>query len=391
MKSGLMIMTALCGITAAGAITLAPDRTNALYEIGDTAAIELKCDRPVTVSISGDYANFADFTMPQGEHKFTVPCKVPGFVMIKADDGTNSASCGVGISPKKILPYVDEPADFDEFWKNAIAEAAAIPLDPQLENLPEHSTGQYTAYRVSFANVGNTRIYGFLTIPNGDGPYPIYCAVPGAGPNDLKPLDKHNERVITLVMNVFPFPLPPDRAEAERLIAGHYPESRGYWSLNSAKLEYFFFYRAILGINRAFDYAAALPQADRKHMVYWGSSQGGAMGVALAALNRNLTAMVLNVPSDYSKIIERAHREGDDSLMSRLPYFAGANFAKRITIPFMTSAGMVDVGCTPFSVAKFYNRITGEKRIRYVPTMGHSFDPEYERMTAEFIDRQLEK
>ena len=391
MKTGLLIMAAICGITAAGAVTLTPDREDALYEIGDTAVIELKNDTPVTVSLSGDYANYTDFAMPEGGHRFTIPCKTPGFIMVKATAGDDSAACGIGISPDKILPDVDEPADFDEFWRKLIAEADNIPLDPQLEKLPDLSTEQYTAYRISFANVGNTRIHGFLTIPNGAGPYPIYCSVPGAGPNDTKPLSKHNERVITLVMNVFPFPLPASRDEAEKLINNHYPDFQGYWALNSPKLEDFFFYRAILGINRAFNYAAELPQADRKHMVYWGSSQGGAMGVALAALNPHLTAMVLNVPSDYSKIIAGAHRSGDDALLAYLPYFSGVNFAKRIKIPFMTSAGMVDTSCVPFGVAKFYNQIPGEKSICFVPAMGHDFDPEYERMTAEFIDRQLEK
>ena len=42
------------------------------------------------------------------------------------------------------------PADFDCFWKNAIAEARKIPFDTQMNLLTERSTGKLNAYEVSF-------------------------------------------------------------------------------------------------------------------------------------------------------------------------------------------------------------------------------------------------
>ncbi len=371
-------------------ISLTPNHENALYKVGETATVIIVCDKPAKVTVSNDAGVVAMHELMAGNNTIPFTGGEPGFWLFKGEADGESAMCGIGFSPEKMSKQVAEPEDFDEFWQNAQAEAAKIPLDPQLEELPEFSTADFKAYRISFANINNTRIYGFLTVPNGDGPYPVYCSVPGAGPNDVRPLQKHNDKVITLVMNVFPFPLPATQEAANKLIYEvNYPGNVGYWQLDSDKLEDFFFYRAILGIDRAFTYVANHPKADKKHMVYWGSSQGGAMGVVMAALNPNLTAMVVNVPSDYSKIFIRSYAKDGNPLISKMPYFAGANFAERVKIPFMASAGMIDTGCTPTQITQFFNQIPGEKLIRYVPAMGHDFDPQYEEMTAEFIDKYL--
>lgn len=387
-------MWMVCACAAFGKVELAPDRPEAVYKFMEIAKITLRCDVPVKVSVSCDYLNPATFNAAAGETVFEVKGWQPGFVMIKAEaeNGGGSAACGVGFSPELLLPDAPEPADFDRFWAAAIKKADKIAPDPKLEELPEYSTEKYTAYKVSFANIDNTRIYGFMTVPTGAGPYPIYCSVPGAGPNDLKPLSKFNDIAITLVINVFPFPLPPDRDEASKLIDGHYPNRDGYWANPPSDPEEFFFYRAILGANRAFNYAASLPKFDHRHMVYWGSSQGGAMGVVLAALNKNITAAVLNVPADFGRVYyENYTRTGDPAMAALYPYFSTQNFARRVNIPIMSSAGMVDGGCTPTKVSRFFNLIPSkQKELRFIPAMGHDFDPDYERRTAEFIEHYLE-
>lgn len=383
---------AACASAAFGKIEISPDRPDALYKFMETATITLRSDVPVKISIAGDYRNPAVFDAPAGETKFEVKGWQPGFVMVAAENGDQRAACGIGFSPELLLPDTPEPADFDRFWAAAIKKADKIPLDPQLEEMPEASNEKYKAYRVSFANIDNTRIYGFMTVPNGEGPYPIYCSVPGAGPNDVKPLSKYNDRAITLVINVFPFPLPPSKDAAQKLIEQHYPNYDGYWANPPADCGKFFFYRAILGANRAFNYAASLPKFDHNHMVYWGSSQGGAMGVVLAALNKNITAAVLNVPADYGRIYtDSYYRTGDPAMVAIYPYFSVQNFARRVNIPIMSSAGMVDRGCTPTNVSRFFNLIPSkQKELRFIPAMGHDFDPDYERRTAEFIERYLE-
>ncbi|MEA4863038.1 MAG: acetylxylan esterase [Victivallaceae bacterium] len=387
-------MWAVCASAAFGKVEISPDRPDAIYKYMETARITLRSDVPVKVSVASNYQDPASFDVAPGETVFEVKGRLPGFVIVSAEaenDG-GRAACGIGFSPELLPPDTPEPADFDRFWAAAIKKADKIPLDPQLEEMPEFSNEKYKAYRVSFANIDNTRIYGFMTVPNGEGPYPIYCSVPGAGPNDVKPISKFNDRAITLVINVFPFPLPPSREEAGKLIEQHYPNYDGYWANPPADPEKFFFYRAILGANRAFDYAASLPKFDHKHMVYWGSSQGGAMGMVLSALNRNITAAVLNVPADYGRIYtDSYYRTGDPTMLKLYPYFADQNFARRVNIPIMSSAGMVDCGCTPEKVSRFFNLIPSkQKELRFIPAMGHDFDPDYEHRTEEFIGRYLE-
>ena len=217
---------------------------------------------------------------------------------------------------------------------------------------------------------------------------------PGAGPRDTRPVkleEVDNLKAITVVLNVFPFELPTSYDAAEKLLAEHY--NGNPMSYYNAEKDYrdFFFYRAIVGINRAVSELATHPKYNGK-MVYWGSSQGGAMGVALTALNKNIDAMVVNVPSDFRKLFLRAeYASGDSGYLCYADYFSAENFARRITVPVLVSAGLIDFTCPPTTISRWFNILPSkDKKIVYIPGMGHDFDDNYQQLTAEFIAEHLE-
>lgn len=385
-------------------IVVSPDRESAVYEAGGKAVISIVCfdeqgnqikSGVINVSIRHEYINPVTFEMDLSKScELTVDGSRPGFVAIEAACGDIKSAAGVAFSPERIGDFKSEPIDFEDVWKNGQTSLTATPLDPIITKLPEFSTEEYTAYRVSFANIDDTRIYGFMTIPNGDGKYPIYFTVPGAGPRDTRPPIKHNEKVINMVMNVFPFELPTNYDDAEKLLAEHYNgEPYSYYSMfEGDKLEKAFFYRAFLGIDRAINYISTHPKYNGDGLIFWGSSQGGAMGVMLAAFNKNITAIAVNVPGDYSRTMEHPYLESGEhqERIKLVSYLTLRNFAKRVEIPLLVSAGLIDYGCTPSLIADFFNVVPSkDKRLYLVPGMGHSFDPTYDHMTAEFVDKHL--
>ncbi len=74
-----------------------------------------------------------------------------------------------------------KPGDFDGFWRDALAELAALPAAPEVQEIPLRSTDFATAYGVRLTSIGPYRLYGYLSIPNGDGPFPARYYLPRYG------------------------------------------------------------------------------------------------------------------------------------------------------------------------------------------------------------------
>src|SRR5437867_5379250 len=64
-----------------------------------------------------------------------------------------------------------------EYWQQALAELARCPARPEIEPLPLRSTAFATLYGVRLSSAGPYRLFGYLSIPKGTGPFPaIYYA-----------------------------------------------------------------------------------------------------------------------------------------------------------------------------------------------------------------------
>ena len=216
-------------------------RGSQLYTLGETARFEiavdgqgeLGSDATVNVQLSSDMAViFLEKAFPlagvTGPLVVEGTLPVPGFLRCRATVAGSSEpvmdECGVGFDPEAIRPVLPEPEDFDAFWADALGKLDGIPADPRCDEVPEMSTPDYTAYRVSFANIGNSRIYGILTVPtamHGTPPFPTVFEVPSAGPPIIDPAGfafKAQPRdYIIFNVNVFDFDPRQDKETRDRL------------------------------------------------------------------------------------------------------------------------------------------------------------------------------
>ncbi len=70
-----------------------------------------------------------------------------------------------------------KPADFDQYWQQTLDDLAGYPARPELEVLPLRTTDFATLYGVRLTSLGPYRLFGYLSIPTGEGPFPaIYYA-----------------------------------------------------------------------------------------------------------------------------------------------------------------------------------------------------------------------
>lgn len=73
------------------------------------------------------------------------------------------------------------PADFDQFWESTLAELAALPSAAEVTHNPLRSSEVADVYDVHLTSIGPYRIFGFLTVPQGDGPFPALLHTGGYG------------------------------------------------------------------------------------------------------------------------------------------------------------------------------------------------------------------
>ena len=64
------------------------------------------------------------------------------------------------------------PDRFDAYWDGVLAELDSVPAEPEIEAIPLRETDSAAMSGVRLTSVGPYRLFGYLNVPKGDGPFP---------------------------------------------------------------------------------------------------------------------------------------------------------------------------------------------------------------------------
>jgi cephalosporin-C deacetylase len=280
------------------------------------------------------------------------------------------------------LPNQMEPADFEAFWKQTLAQEDA---PPEIE-MARVSSGLSTVdvYDVTFAGYGAMPVKAWLVQPaHIRGPLPCVVQFVGYGDGRGAPIDHllwASAGYAHLVMDARgqggDTPDRPARLEAG--IDGP-PVLRGL-----ADPTDYYYRRIFVDAFRVVAAVRLLPQVDGDLIVLAGGSQGGGIALAAAALTEmgdagHVAAVLCDVPflchweravrlSDRGPYAEVArycarHRDRAKGAMATLCYFDGVAFAARSSAPALFSVALMDRVCPPSTVYAAYNHYAGRKQI----------------------------
>jgi len=301
---------------------------------------------------------------------------------------------------KTYLPDRHEPADFDAFWQDTLAQTRRHPLDPHFEP-SGYGLRTVTAFDVSFAGYAGQSIKGWLILPRQrSGPLPCLVEYIGYGGGRGFPtqwLLFPSAGYATLVMDT--------RGQGSTWLNGdtpdlepdgsnpHYPGFMTRGILNPAT----YYYRRLMSdAVRAVEAARSHPAIDPERIAVTGASQGGGLSLAVAGLAPEVKACLPDVPflchyrratelidtAPYSEIVHylKTHRDKVETVFNTLSYFDGLNFAARSHAPALFSVGLRDDTCPPSTVYAAYNHYQGSKQMRVYEFNEHDGGGPYQEL-----------
>ncbi|MFN5914301.1 MAG: acetylxylan esterase, partial [Chitinophagaceae bacterium] len=318
-------------------------------------------------------------------------------------DGKEYRNLGTaGIAPWKINPTVSMPSDFNEFWQNAKDELAKVSLDTKMTLIPERCSALSNAYLVNIQGIANSRIYGMLAIPKKPGKYPAVLQVPGAGIRPYAPdLELADKGVIVLTIGIHGIPVNLEPEVYNHLNTG---ALNGYFYFNMQDRNKYYYKRVYTNVVRANDFLVSLPEYDGSTLAVTGGSQGGALSIVTASLDKRVKYLMAYYPAMCDLVGYLNGRAGgwphtfsSDHPMSlpwkelaqnsttSLSYYDVVNFAKSVFIEGLYSWGFNDETCPPTSIYAAYNSIPGLKQTLIYHDTGHWAYPEQRQKAQQWL------
>ncbi|MBP5334031.1 MAG: acetylxylan esterase [Bacteroidales bacterium] len=306
-----------------------------------------------------------------------------------------------GVNPFQIVSAPDMQEDFDEFWENARSQ------------LPPIDGTTVTLYPIEKKSTDKCKVYmvELQSVPDGPDGDPVICRGYYLEPQDGKP-----HPVIMHFQGYDTLKNPPkvycpsanngDYAEFQLSHRGQYINHRtaakrddgldmdfeniyGDWfAYNFGNRDGYYYRGAFMDCVQAVRFMASRPTSDMKNLFAEGSSQGGALCYAAAALSDiPFSAIAPNVAflgdfPDYFRIVTwpgdvAKKNQGtmtDQEMYAFLSYFDTKNLATRITCAVWATSGLQDQTCPSHTnVAPFNNLKSTDKVMNFYPEMQHSY------------------
>ncbi len=392
-------------------VKITPENGHYLYRTGETAILDVHVNAPADLantarikyrlSQNGALTNIEGILdLDEGKGSIKATLEQPGFlrgdISCIAGEDTLYAACGCGFSVEKIRPGGKLPEDFDRFWREAKAELLRIPIDPMVEEVEVIHPGDAKRYKVSLANVAGSRVYGWLHLPEGKGPFATVLSIPGSGIGrtgrfagfteagmavlaiEVHGLEPQEQEIIGAAQWIRP--VTDETAYFAELQKGILD---GYHSFGIEDPYRYYHRRTLQSALRALDYLHTREDVDSDRIIVFGGSQGGGLSLLTAAIDSRVDAVVATVPA-FCNNASRADSHIPE-IGRTMAYYDAALAAPLIKVPALIGVGFIDDICRPVNVYSAYNLISGPKTMENFYTMGHGSPPGWREKTINWI------
>ena len=314
-------------------------------------------------------------------------------------------SGGAGVETEKMQLTTREPADFDEFWKEAKAKLATVPVRAKLtEVTPEKLKGKCKVFAIEIDCFGPRPATGWLTMPADakEKSLPAKACFHGYNGNNfqLPKVPEHGSgKCISLNINAHGYEMVghdeqyyKDYGNKVNGIAPGAPKRASYAlepsDYDNPKDTYFYY--MAMRVMRVFDYLKSLPEWDGKNLVAEGGSQGGLQTMWAAGLVEGLSearpgiTWGCDIGCPFNGKGPFPSRSWGIPSVPGAFYFDSALHAKRVPATCkveITRLGMGDYTCPPRGVLLSYYNLKGPAKANLVQGSTHGYTPPHPNQT----------
>jgi len=280
-------------------------------------------------------------------------------------------------------PPVPEPQGFDEFWEDTLAEAKTFDSDVVMEPV-ETGIRAVRTWDVVFPGFGGHPVHAWLhlpAIPADPGSLPAVVQYQGYGGG--RALAHEN---ILWAAAGYAHLVCDTRGQGSGWSTGDTPDPvgsapahPGFMTRGILDPRSYYYRRVFVDAFRAIEVVRGRDEVDGSRVAVVGASQGGGISLAVAGLQAEIAAVMVDVPflcnfpralqlsdSDpYGEVVRylKVHRDHREQALRTLSYFDGVNFSKRSDVPALFSVALMDEICPPSTVYSAYNAYAGPKEI----------------------------
>lgn len=305
-------------------------------------------------------------------------------------------------------PELTKKADFDSFWQKAVAELRCSPLEYSLEPL-EYPVKQVKVSKITIKGYDNASINCIYVTPaNFSGKLPVMVHYHGYGfykgfVYEAMPWLVQNFAVMFAGVRA----QDGDCPDTTRYSNGCHT---GWMALGIENPGEYYFKGVYLDCIRVLDFIMSREETDKERVCTYGESQGGALCLVAAALDKRVALSMPTYPAfadfenslgltsnyipfhPYSELLYYYRLNdpkcvGLSNALNTLSYFDVKNFAQEIKCHVCFGQGLNDNVITPESVFAVYNHINSEKEIHIYPCFGHELIPSHEEVRIGFVCR----
>jgi cephalosporin-C deacetylase len=304
-----------------------------------------------------------------------------------------------GINPR--------PADFDEFWDKSLAEMRSVA--PEVELVPARFQAPGAeCLHLYFTGVGGARVHAKLLRPKHTStPHPALLMFHGYSGDSGDWSDKLGYVAQGYTVAALDCRGQGGLSEDRGGVAGNTRNGhiiRGLDDALNGKPEKLLFRQIFLDTAQLAKIVMEMPEVDAGRVGATGSSQGGALTVACAALEPRIrrASPVFPFLSDYQRVWEMDQAKDaylelkeyfrrfdplharEDAVFEKLGYVDIQFLAPRIRAEVLWGIGLMDTVCPPSSQFAAYNKITSAKIMAIFPDFGHEALPGHPDQIFQF-------
>ena len=319
-----------------------------------------------------------------GRLTVTRSIKVPGFVHVivtacaldgKPLEGIDKFEGGAGAQIDDIRQGVEDPDDFDEFWKTQLEKLDGV--EPELLMKKEIDSGDpdYVAYDIRLKSVGEVPVSAILTMPRNAAPGSLAGRLYFHGYGYAGSLIYRVPGAACIDVNIHGHENMREQDYYDEYAKNH--PGFGFSRSENQRPETCFFANLILRDIQAVRWMRTLPEYDGKGFYINGGSMGAMQSVNVAAHIDDAKSLEIFIPwlCDLGGIKVGRLRGWRPEFDEGLRYFDTAAQASRVKCPVSITCGLGDYVCPPSSEVVLWHNFRTEKSIKFVQNMTHPYRP----------------